>query len=144
HRAVHHLDLKGVTLRDDLVQLDAREKIARIAAKARRAVMNAEAEERPAVRVRTPREEQAMRRPADDLATAHVTRPDGQPAGPARGLDDRIQVLRPVRAISVHLHKQGCPLGEPNTERIFIRAPDAELALPVEDADPTVAIGQLV
>ena len=85
-----------------------------------------------------------MRRPADDLAAAHVARADGQPTRAARGVDDRIQVLSSVRAIGVHLHKQGSSFGKPDPERIFIRAPDAELALPVQDTHSVIARGQLI
>jgi len=49
-----------------------------------------------------------------------------------------------VRAVGVHLDKQRRALVQPDPECILISAPDAELALAMQDTDPAVATSELV
>jgi hypothetical protein len=69
---------------------------------------------------------------------------DRQPAAAAGGFNDRVEVLRPVGSVGVHLHEQGRAFGQPDAKRIYIRAADPELAFAMQHSHARVVKGQPV
>ena len=141
---MHHLDLEGIPLRDDAVEVNARQQLARVAAKPGCAVAHLETEQCAAVHVGAPRKQEPVPRPSDDLTAPHVARPHRQSATTPRGIHDRLEVLRAVRAVRVHLDQEPGAFGQPDPERVFVRAAETELALSMHDPDALVGRGETV
>ena len=65
-----------------------------------------QAEEDAAVDVGAPRKKPTLEGPPLDRTARDVARPDRKAPRPTSALDDRIQVLRQVRAVGVHLQEE--------------------------------------
>src|SRR5205823_1012882 len=133
--AVDHLDLKRVTLGNHALETDPFQDLARVAAEPRGEVVDLQAQERAAVEVGGPGEQVAGRSPAGDRAALDVARADAEPARGPGASDDGVQMLGQMGTVRVHLHEEPVTVLEALPEAGDVGAAQAELGLPLPDAD---------
>src|SRR5438270_1286133 len=115
-----------------------------VAAKAGSRVDRRHTQQEAAVDVGTPRQEPAPQRPSLDRAAGNVPRPEREPAARPSRVDDRQQVLRPMRSVRVHLYEQLRPVFQTDPESVLVSAAQPELAGTVQHPHAGIRRGQPV